>query len=106
MNAGLIEKEIIPRFASCENEGVPWFKEKGLWQEQGAGYISKAGDIIFFDWDNNNTADHVGIIEKVENGTIFTIEGNSEGDMCRRNTYRNDNNSILGYGVPIYVFSN
>lgn len=99
-NAGLIEKGIIPRFSSCENEGVPYFKEKGLWQ--GKEYVPRTGDIIFFDWDNNNTADHVGIVKKTNNGIIYTIEGNSDGDMCKENSYDINSSMILGYGTPMY----
>ena len=47
----------------------------------------KHGDIIFFDWadSNDGKADHVGIVEKVENNTIYTIEGNTKGDVCKQN---------------------
>ena len=34
-------------------------------------------DIIFFDWEGDGTTDHVGIVEKCENGTVYTVEGNS-----------------------------
>ena len=71
---GYIEKGIIPKFAACESEGVSCFKACGLWQE--GGYIPKTGDIIFFDWadKHDDSADHVGIVEKVENGRVYTIE--------------------------------
>ena len=45
--------------------------------------------LSFFDWDDggqDGSSDHVGIVEKVENGRIYTIEGNS-GDSCRQNSY-------------------
>ena len=49
--------------------------------------------IIFFDWDNKGSSgpqdglsDHVGIVQKVENGIVYTVEGNS-GDSCRVNQY-------------------
>ena len=37
--------------------------------------VPESGDIIFFDWDGNNSADHVGIVEKGDNGYVYTIEG-------------------------------
>ena len=40
-------------------------------------YEPKVGDIIFFDWEGDGTTDHVGIVEKCENGTVYTVEGNS-----------------------------
>ena len=62
--------------------------------------------IIFFDWDNKGSSgpqdgqsDHVGIVQKVENGVVYTIEGNS-GDSCRVNQYPVGYYEILGYGVP------
>ena len=38
----------------------------------------KAGDIVLFDWNKNNSSDHIGIIEKKNSdGTYTTIEGNT-----------------------------
>lgn len=61
--------------------------------------------IIFFDWDDDTNGqdgipNHVGIVEKVENGVIYTIEGNSD-DTCRRRSYNVGYYEILGYGAPI-----
>lgn len=66
--------------------------------------LQKLGDIIFFDWadSNDGKADHVGIIEKVENGKVYTIEGNTTGDSCREQSYNLNSNVILGYGTPMY----
>lgn len=50
---------------------------------------------------HNGKSDHVGIVEKVENGTVYTIEGNS-GDSCRENHYAIGYYEILEYGVPQY----
>ena len=52
-----------------------WFESKGRFRD--ASYTPAAGDIIFFDWGNNGTIDHVGIVESVSGGTVNTIEGNS-----------------------------
>ena len=102
---GYIEAGLIPKFAGCQSEGVAWFKACGLWKER--GFIAKPGDIIFFDWADKDTgvrsgsADHVGIVEKVENGRVYTIEGNSS-DSCRRRDYDINSLDILGYGTPLY----
>ncbi len=99
---GYIEAGIIPKFASCESEGVAWFKTCGLWQEK--GYTPKSGDIIFFDWadSNDGLADHVGIVSRVENGIIYTVEGNTRGDVCKENKYSIDSSVIRGFGTPAY----
>lgn len=97
---GYIDAGIIPKFANCQNEGVSWFKTVGLWKD--AGYLPKSGDIIFFDWESDGISDHVGIVEKTENSTIFTIEGNTSNDVCKQNKYNIDSSDILGYGTPAY----
>lgn len=94
--AGLIENGSVPKFAYCPT-GVNWFKEHNRWQER--QYTPAAGDIIFFDWQNDGVSDHVGIVEKVEKGTIYTIEGNSTNDECRQNSYQIGSIYIAGYGV-------
>lgn len=99
---GYIDAGVIPKFAACASQGVPWFQERGLWQDN--SYEPRPGDIIFFDWDNggqDGESDHVGIVEKVENGRVYTIEGNS-GDSCRQNSYPIGYYEIYGYGTPAY----
>ena len=98
---GYLESGIVPKFSLC-SDGVEWFSGNGQWQEK--DYEPKAGDIIFFDWSNDGQdgdADHVGIVEKCENGVVFTVEGNS-GDACRQNSYPVGYYEILGYGCPSY----
>lgn len=65
--------------------------------------FQKVGDIIFFDWadSNDGSSDHVGIVEKVENGRVYTIEGNSS-DSCRQRDYDLNSTEIQGYGTPMY----
>lgn len=71
----------------------------GQWKDR--SYEPSAGDIIFFDWEGDGETDHVGIVEKCENGVVYTVEGNS-GDACRQNQYTVGSSSIYGYGVPAY----
>ena len=102
---GYIDTGVIPKFAGCVN-GVQWFRDRGQWADNA---IEPApGMIIFFDWDNkghsdpqDGQSDHVGIVQKVENGVVYTIEGNS-GDSCRVNQYPLGYYEILGYGVVAY----
>lgn len=95
---GYIDNGVIPKFAGCVL-GSQWFKDRGQWYDN--SYIPKAGDIIFFDWEQDGTTDHVGIVERVENNTVYTVEGNS-GDRCRQNSYAIGSSKIYGYGVPAY----
>lgn len=95
---GYIDTGVIPKFAGCVN-GVQWFKDRGQWLDGSAEPVP--GMIIFFDWESDGESDHVGIVEKVENGIVYTVEGNS-GDSCRINQYSVGHYEILGYGVPAY----
>lgn len=95
---GYIDAGIIPKFALC-SEGAAWFSQRGQFQD--SSYVPASGNIIFFDWQGNGDVDHVGIVESVVNGTVYTIEGNS-GDMCRRKSYPIGYYEIYGYGIPAY----
>ena len=102
---GYIDTGVVPKYAGCVN-GVQWFKDRGQWIDGSAEPVP--GMIIFFDWDNKGSSgpqdgqsDHTGIVQKVENGIVYTVEGNS-GDSCRVNQYSVGHYEILGYGVPKY----
>ena len=95
---GYIESGIIPKFSGCV-DGANWFKGNGQWQDR--NYEPQAGNIIFFDWEGDGETDHVGIVEKCENGVVYTVEGNS-GDACRQNQYTVGSSFIYGYGCPAY----
>ena len=99
---GYIDTGVCPKFAGCGN-GVQWFKDRGQWIDGSDEPVP--GMIILFDWDNkggsgpqDGEADHVGIVQKVENGIIYTVEGNS-GNLCRVNRYSVGQYEIMGYGV-------
>ena len=92
---GLIESGNVVSFALCDT-GIAWFKNQGKWQER--GYTPTAGTYIFFDWDGDGSSDHVGIVEKCENGRIYTVEGNS-GDAVREQNYSTGDTTIMGFGV-------
>ena len=97
---GYIDTGVIPKYAGCVN-GVQWFQDRGQWLDNSAE--PAPGMIIFFDWNDENgqdgLSDHTGIVEKVENGRVYTIEGNS-GDSVRQNSYPVGHYEILGYGCP------
>ena len=102
---GYIEADLFPRFSGPE-WGVYWFKQRGQWADRQT--VPIPGMIIFYDWDDPETGgqdgvtDHVGIVSHVENGTIYTIEGNSVGDSCLERSRTVGQYEIMGYGVPAY----
>jgi hypothetical protein len=103
---GYIENGIIPKYAGCV-WGVQWFRERGQWADN--SIEPTPGMIIFFDWDSPNgssgpqdgQSDHTGIVARVEDGRVWTVEGNSR-DSCREKSYPLGYYEILGYGIPAY----
>ena len=81
-------------------------EKKGIWKGRTQ---PKVGDIVTFDWDGGGWADHIGIVESVNNGVITTIEGNSAlyaGSTAKtkvnRKTYDWNSRYIKGYARPAY----
>ena len=101
---GYIDTDLIPKTAGCVS-GESWFRARDQWQD--SSYTPYPGDIIYFDWDKVETngqdgiTDHVGIVEKVEGGYIYTIEGNSS-DRVSNNAWPVGYYEIYGFGVPAY----
>ena len=71
-------------------------------------YTPKPGDYIFFDWqkkfnDINQSGpgtgpqDHTGLVEKYEDGVVYTIEGNISDTLIKR-SFKIDDCKIIGFG--------
>ena len=86
-----------PRFAACQSQGIPWFTSRGQWGDRSYPNIAP-GDAIFFDWDLDGSADHVGIVIGTDGSRVYTVEGNS-GDACKVKSYSLDYACIKGYGL-------
>ena len=95
---GYLDEGVLPKM-----EGVlplvDWFRERDQWQYR--DYEPNPGDLIFYDWENDGMADHVGIVERVENGLIYSVEGNVD-DRCIENSHYTGTSSIYGFGLPQY----
>ena len=93
LDAGILPKElnVIPY--------VEWFRERDQWQYN--DYEPSPGDLIFYDWESDGLADHVGIVERVANGIVYSIEGNA-GDACIENSHVMGDTVIYGFGTPAY----
>ena len=86
-----------PRFSACQAQGIPWFQSHGQWG--GRDYANIApGDAIFFDWDLDGRADHVGIVVGTDGSRVYTVEGNS-GDACKIKSYSLTYECIKGSGL-------
>lgn len=86
-----------PRFAACQSQGIPWFQSNGQWGARGYDNLA-SGDAIFFDWDLDGSADHVGIVIGTDGSRVYTVEGNS-GDACKIRSYDVNYECIKGYGL-------
>lgn len=92
-----IPEEVFPQAAGCRT-WIRLLEEKELYRSA-AEEAPQAGDVIFFDWENDGLADHVGLVYKVEDdGRVTTIEGNSS-DRVQSVTYHAEDERILGYGL-------
>lgn len=106
---GQIENGNIPKFAWVK-VGVDFYKDKGRFKYN-KEYTPKPGDIVFFNWNSaNDLIDHVGFVEKFEDGYVYTIEGNVGGStpskaVARKvvtRKYKKDSLHLYGYGIPEY----
>ena len=95
---GYLDAGVLPKMEGVRPY-VDWFIERGQWQDR--DYEPSPGDIIFFDWESDGLADHVGIVESAKDGLIYTIEGNS-GDICTEQRYTLGAVPIYGFGLPMY----
>lgn len=98
---GYITDGIIPKYALCR-DGSDWFKSHGQWLN--GGETPSAGMIIFFDYPDDGLdgkPDHTAIVEKVEGGRVYTVEGNYN-DKVATDDYAISYPYILGYGTPQY----
>ena len=100
---GLMGSGQIPYF-SFVSDGVDWFKDKGRWIDgadvNSSNYDKKIypGMIIFFDWEPDGKPNHVGIVTKVSDGYIYTVEGN-KGDAVAEGSYSADSIYVFGFGA-------
>lgn len=98
-NQAGISTDIIPKFAKV-SDGLNWYIQRQLFRNR--NYTPRSGDLIFFDYDYNGQVDHVGLVEKVENGKVYTIEGNIKNNRCHKLNYNIGSSLIYGYGTPNY----
>ena len=67
---GYLESGVMPKFSLC-SDGAKWFQSKGQFKD--GSYVPAAGNIIFFDWGDDGSIDHVGIVESVSKGNVNTV---------------------------------
>lgn len=82
---------------------VEFYQKQGRYKAKGT-YRPEAGDLIIY-----GSNSHIGIVEKVQGNTVFTIEGNtsangnsSNGDGVYRRSRALSDSWIKGYCLPDY----
>lgn len=99
-------EDLIPLECGCQ-EMIELAKKQGIWIEDDS-YIPSTSDIIMYDWQDSGKgdctgyADHVGIVEAVNDNVICVIEGNKDDSVSRRYIPVNSK-TIRGYIVPKYA---
>lgn len=96
LNYAEIPERYFPREANC-NRWKSALGGYGAYMDDEDSYTPIPGDLIFFNWENENKPQHVGIVESVSDDTVYTIEGNSFGGV-RRCEYSLKSRDIVGYG--------
>jgi len=78
-----------------------WFEKHGRFHRRGAkGGGPHAGDLIFFDFNGHDGADHVGLVMSYTSTHVYTVEGN-RSNMVKACKYARSDHAIWGYGYPL-----
>lgn len=98
-----LAKQMIGGWTAYTPTAVQYYKNMGRWYSE-----PQIGDQIFF--KNSTRVCHTGIVYKVDNKYVYTIEGNTSGasgvianggGVCKKK-YVLTYSSIAGYGRPKY----
>lgn len=95
VQSGAVENP--PYFANVDT-GMAGFQTAGRWADKNDDYTPIPGDYIFFDWSGGADPAHAGAVLYVEDGYVYTIEGNSGGRVAVQK-YSLDDPRIVGYGL-------
>ncbi len=91
---------LAPNEVSCSRM-TRWFESHSVYYARSTGYTPLPGDIVMFQ-NGDNVANHVGFVVGVQNGILYTVEGNS-GNVVGMHSYALTDDYILGYCVPAYT---
>lgn len=100
LRQGGVPADVAVSEISCQRM-TDWYRDNSTYYRRTDGYRPIPGDIIMFRYGSGG-ANHVGLVVGVENGRVYTIEGNTS-DMVGLRSYSLQNTAILGYCVPDYT---
>lgn len=92
----------IPQVAYCPY-GVDWFLGHDTYYFYSKyQYEPRTGDVIYFDWNYNDSPNHVGLVLDYDGETVTTIEGNTgEPEQVMVKYWNAGSDYIMGYGVSL-----
>ena len=95
----------FPKLRGCTNI-MKWYINNNRFYYATSGYVPKVGDLIFFDRSGSSTfgstSNHMGIVYKVDDSYVYTVEGNtSDAVKCR--AYKRDYTYTIGYAFPNFA---
>jgi len=95
--AGILNT-VVPRHAWTPS-GVAAYREKGMFEERGNGYLPREGDAIYFFSGAKGRVSHVGIVVAFDpvSQRVYTVEGNTNDQVAIRH-YELNNTRIYGFG--------
>lgn len=73
-----------------------WFIRQNAWSDR-----PEPGALVFYDWSGGKSykgVDHVGVVERVAGGKIYTIEANVDKVWLKRKVRTTE--KVVGYGLP------
>lgn len=94
-DAALAKKGLCGGFNDYTVESASLYKNAGRW-----GYTPHKGDQVFF--KGTGGINHTGIVQRVTDTSIYTIEGN-KGNAVKECHYARGDSRIAGYGYPNYT---
>lgn len=123
MKAGVSEDRRPSKSVLASSTGIlTWYRDRGRWHRKNGtswsyggrsddsavdyDYEPKPGDLILLETNGNygDGPDHTGIVVSYDNGTVYTVEGNSS-DAVKAKSYSASSSRIWGYCNPEYYGS-
>lgn len=98
MNQAEVPVDVYGKYENCQY-AISQLKKKGIWHDR--GYRPQAGDICYYDWEQDGESDHVGIVVEINGNTVTIREGN-KNDAVGNRTITYNSTQVVGYASPNY----
>ena len=96
LNYANVPKEAVSQEGGCVGL-IDYLKSNDAFRAPNSGYIPEKADFILMDYQGKGIPTHAGIVEKTEDGTVYTVEGNTSKGVAEK-TYSLSDPQIIGFG--------